>query len=235
MRRTVAVFGAGSGMGASVAHRFGREGHRVALVARRRDPLDKLVARLAADGVEAAAFPADLRHTERIPALVSAIEARFEHIDVAVYAPFVPATLIPAADVDAAVLRAWLDLYLLSPVELAHTLLPGMLERGDGALLFGYGSSVVTPAADLSGPVPVLAALRNYLHTLHGEVADRGVHVGGLAVRAVIERSEGHRALRSGDMRLAIDLPTVDPDELADLAWNLVTHRDRTEVVHPAP
>ena len=38
--KTIAVFGAGPGMGRSVARRFGREGFQVALVARNQTRLD---------------------------------------------------------------------------------------------------------------------------------------------------------------------------------------------------
>ncbi|MER5623333.1 SDR family NAD(P)-dependent oxidoreductase [Streptosporangium sp. NPDC002544] len=233
MAKTIAVFGAGGGMGLSLARRFGQEGYRVALVARRREPLDQLVAELAADDIEAAAFVADLRRTEDVPALVASIRARFGRIDAVVYSPFSPATLIPAAELDAATLRDWVDLYLLTPVELVHAVLPEMLERRAGAIVTGYGYSVLEPSAGLSGPVPVLAAARNYIHTLHDELAEHGVYAGAVAVRALIDRSEAHQAVRSGDMRLAVDLPVIDPDELADLVWALVRRRDLVEVVHP--
>lgn len=234
MSRTIAVVGAGAGMGISVARRFGREGYRVALVARRREPLDALVAELTGEGIEAAAFTEDLRRTERIPALVAAIRERFGRIDIMVYAPFSPTALVSAAELDAAALGDWLNLYLLTPVELVRAVLPGMLARGDGAVLAGYGYSVVAPSAGLSGPVPVLAALRNYLHTLHGEVSGRGVYVGGLAVRAVIDRSEARRAFDAGEVELTVELPVIDPDELGDLAWDLARRRDRVEVIHPS-
>lgn len=233
MTKTIAVFGAGGGMGISVARRFGKEDYQVALVARRREPLDQLVAELAEDGINAAGFTADLDRTDDIPGLVETIRRHFGRIDAVVYSPFSPSTLVPAADLDAEALRKWVNLYLLTPVELVHAVLPEMLARGAGGIVFGYGSSAVAPAAGLSGPVPVLAAARNYLHTLHAELKDRGVYAGGVAVRAVIERSEGQRAVKTGEMRLAVDLPVVDPDELADLIWELVAERDRVEVVYP--
>src|SRR5690348_10053332 len=86
-KKTIALFGAGSGLGASLATRFASEGYRVALVARRPEPLHARVAELAKAGVEAAAFPADLSDVAGIPALVRSIEAHFGSIDVAVYAP----------------------------------------------------------------------------------------------------------------------------------------------------
>jgi short-subunit dehydrogenase len=131
-------------------------------------------------------------------------------------------------------LARWINLYLLTPVELVHTVPPELLERGDGAILVSGGYSATAPSAGLSGPVPVIAACRNYIHTLHDELADAGVYAGVLAVRAVIDRSEVHGALTTGDMGLAVDLSVVDPDELADLLWDLTLKRDRVEVIHPA-
>ncbi|MFF3755010.1 SDR family NAD(P)-dependent oxidoreductase [Streptomyces sp. NPDC002018] len=235
MARTIALFGAGGGMGQAVARRFGREGYRVALVARRREPLDELVATLAAEGIEAAGFTVDLRRTGEVPALVAEIRKRFGRIDVLNYAPFTPAALTTAADLDAAELREWANLYLLTPVELVNQVLPEMLERGNGGILFVYGSSVIIPAAGVSGPVPLMAAARNYILTLHQEVAGRGVYAGGLAVRALIARSQTDQAVQGGELKLNMELPTVEPDELADLEWRLMRTRDRADVLYPAP
>lgn len=127
MSKTVAVFGAGSGLGASVAHRFGRAGYRVALVARRKDRLDALVAELSAAGVDATAYPADLSDVGAMPALVEAIG----RVDVLEYAP-VTRVFVPAADLDVETSRQQLNVYLLTPVELIRAVLPGMLDRGDG-------------------------------------------------------------------------------------------------------
>lgn len=233
MAKTIAVFGAGSGMGLSTARRFGTEGYRVALIARRREPLEEMAAKLAEENIETATFTADLSRTETIAPLVASIRERLGRIDTVVYSPFSPTSLVPAAELSADMLRAWIDLYLLTPVEVVRAVLPEMTQRGDGAIVFGFGYSVVAPSAGLSGPVPVLAAARNYLHTLHDEVAEHGVYAGALAVRAVIDRSESHEAIRAGDVNLAVDLPTVDPDELADLVWSLAHDRNRVELVHP--
>ena len=53
MSKTIAVFGAGPGMGRSVARRFGCEGFQVALVARNQARLAAFSAELAGDGIEA--------------------------------------------------------------------------------------------------------------------------------------------------------------------------------------
>ena len=69
-QKTIAIFGAGTGLGASVAARFGREGYKVALIARGPTGLDLLKGKLAEQGIEAYSFPADLTDLAAIPSLV---------------------------------------------------------------------------------------------------------------------------------------------------------------------
>lgn len=238
MAKTIAIFGAGSGLGASVARRFGAEDHRVALVGRREAPLRSLAAELGTEGIEAAAFSADLTDLATIPALVDQIRARFGQIDVIYYAPTSSdAGFVAAADLSAEVLQARLDLYLLAPVEVVRAVLPEMLERGSGSILVGQGASAVMPQPQMSGVGPAMAATRNWLYSLNGELASRGIYVGTIAIAAMIAGSEAHQALTSGaisfDLPEGMELPVVDPDELADLLWGMSVDRDRVEIVHP--
>ncbi len=232
MSRTIAVFGAGSGLGTSVARRFGREGYRVALIARNLPRLDALAAALSAEGVEAAGFAADLSDPSGIPDLVARVDARFGRIDVVEYAPITTEGFTPAADLDAATMRRHVAVHLLTPIEIVRAVLPQLLERGDGGILVGQGSTAVHPRAHLSGVGPAMAAARNYIHSLHGELADRGVYAGVLHVGAMILGSAGHTAMTSGQMATRIDpgqIPTVDPSDLADVLWSMYTKRSAVE------
>jgi NADP-dependent 3-hydroxy acid dehydrogenase YdfG len=97
-QKTIALFGVGPGLGAAVAARFGREGYRVALVARRAAQIEALASDLARTGIEAAAFPADVTKLEGLAALVRSIEDKLGPIDVAYYAPAVAGFgFVPAA------------------------------------------------------------------------------------------------------------------------------------------
>ncbi len=237
MSRTIAVFGAGTGLGSSVARRFGREGYQVALVARRLEPLQSLSAELATEGIESASFSADLAQTAAIPGLISAIGDRFGSIDVVEYAPIGNSTFKPAADLDAAYLQELANLLLLTPVEIVRATLPGMIARGDGGILITNGYSAVEPLPFLSGFGPIMAAARNYIYSLNGEVAAKGVYAGTLAVTAMIARSAAHQALTSGALKIDLpsgaELPVVDPDDLAAQYWDLFTRRDRVEAIFP--
>jgi short-subunit dehydrogenase len=232
--KTIALFGAGSGLGASLAHRFGRDGYRVALVARRAAPLEDRVAELAGVGIEAAAFAADLTDLDGIPALIRSIEDRLGSIDVAVYAP-VPSdvSFVPAANLNASTLQSMANIFAFSPVEVSHAVLPGMLARGDGAIVVVGGLTAVIPIPGLSGVGPLMAAARNYVFTLNAEVASKGVYAGTVNIGAVIDRSTGLRAMTASGAPLDPALPVVDPDSIAGEIWSLITKRDRVESILP--
>jgi hypothetical protein len=76
------------------------------------------------------------------------------------------------------------------------------------------------------------AALRNYALTLNAGLAERGVYAGTLTIGGLIERGDIHKAMTAdpnmfGDIAIA----TLDPDDIADTAWELFSKRDRAEAV----
>jgi len=233
-QKTIAIFGAGTGLGASVAARFGREGYKAALIARGAAGLDVLKAKLAEQGIEALSFPADLTDLANIPSLVHAIESHLGSIDVALFSPIPSAAyFIPAADLKASYLQSVSPLLTWAPIELAHALMPSMRSRGDGAFIVADGLSAVIPFAGMSGPGPAMAATRNYIMTLHDEVQPDGVFAGMLHVGAMIENSAGMAAALAAGMVLDSSVPVVAPDMLAEEVWSLASERNRAEAILP--
>jgi NAD(P)-dependent dehydrogenase (short-subunit alcohol dehydrogenase family) len=175
--KTIAIFGAGPALGLSVARRFGREGYRVALVARRQESLDELAAALP--DVETATFRADLLDPAQLAAAVAAIEERFGQVDVAVWSPGgLDQPRVEVLDIDPDELPGQLDLLLLAPIRLARLLLPGMRKRGDGALLYASGTSATMPVPQLGNVGVALAGMRNYIFGANAALSGEGVYVG---------------------------------------------------------
>ncbi len=81
----MAVVGAGPGLGAAVARRFGAEGFSVALVARSREKLDKLAGDLP--GVAARGFVADVRDTGALGAALDRAAEELGPVEVLQYSP----------------------------------------------------------------------------------------------------------------------------------------------------
>jgi NADP-dependent 3-hydroxy acid dehydrogenase YdfG len=165
-----------------------------------------------------------------------AITARLGPIDVLEYAPSGLDLLNSAAavrDADAASFEFPLDLLLRTPVTLIRQVLPGMLERGDGAVLFGLPVTASVPVPPFGNLATAAAAARHYLHTLHTDLAGTGVYAGPLQISGPVGDSDaGNFVLETYG---AANLP--EPQKPADLAvamWDLYLKRDRFDQVFGA-
>lgn len=190
--------------------------------------------------MDTAAFVADVLDRDQLAAAVAAINERFGHVDVAVYSPSgLDQPRVGVLDIDPDELPGQLDLLLLTPITLTRLLLPGMLERGDGAMLFASGTSAMEPMPQLGNVGIALAGMRNYVHNLNGAVAGNGVYVGVVPIGGLIRRSAVEQLLATqagtntfGDFDLdELKLTLLDPDDIADVFWDLQLKRDRVEEV----
>ncbi|MEU5877998.1 SDR family NAD(P)-dependent oxidoreductase [Spirillospora sp. NPDC047279] len=233
---TVVVIGTGPGLGMSIAHRFGREGRPVALVSRDATRHQGYVRSLADAGVKAEAFAADVRG-DRLPAVLEEIAERLGAVEVLYYGAFGadPASApTPILDAGSDRVRSAMD-WLYPAVDTVRAVLPGMIERGTGGLLFAGGLSSVVPMPALGELALVSAALRNYALTLNAALTDRGVYAGTLTIGGLVERGDIHAMVKaSPDKYGNVDGHTLDPDDIAATAWNMYTARDRAEAVFNA-
>jgi len=118
---------------------------------------------------------------------------------------------------------------------LVQEFLPHMLAQGDGAILTAQGASSVRGLPNMTGPGPAQAAQRNYLQSLHAEVAGKGVYVGMLYIGVAIEHSAFHtqmeKAKAAGEP--VWEMPTVDPAHLADLLRAMHGAKGQPEATYP--
>jgi short-subunit dehydrogenase len=215
----------------SVAHRFGNEGYAVALISRSADRHADYLQALAGAGVDAAAFTADAADPVALRRAVDAARARFGRIDVGYYGPATAEvmggdiTALDAAGAEAALHG------VVPAVDFASLLLPELVERGSGALLFAGGLSSVVPMPPLGGLALWAAAIRNYAITLNAALQPAGVYAGTVTIGGSIERSDIRQAMLEKPDLLGVSVPTLNPDELADTLWRLYSDRTEPEAV----
>jgi short-subunit dehydrogenase len=233
--RSIAVFGAGPGLGQAVARRYAQEGYTVILVARQQEPLATLARSLAGAGATAYAMTADLSDTNAIPALARQIRSTVGDLDAFYYAPTPSGGFIPAASLTPQHARDFMPLSLYTLIALVQEFLPHMLEQGDGAILTAQGASSVRGLPYMSGPGLAQAAQRNYLQSLHAEVAEKGVYVGMLYIGVAIEYSAFHtdmeKAKAAGEP--VWEMPVINPAHLADLLWTMHSRKGQPEATYP--
>jgi short-subunit dehydrogenase len=207
---TIAVIGAGPGLGAAVARRFGREGFAVALVARDAERTRALAADLEGRGVTARGFAADVRDPDALTAALDAAHTALGPIEVLQYSPLPhPDFMRPVLETGPADLVGPIEFSLYGAVAAVRHVLPGMRGLGRGTVLLVNGGTSVVPHPDRAGTSVAFAAESAYGHLLHDALAGEGIHVAQLVVPGAIVA--GH--------------PRKDPAVLADTLWGL--HRDR--------
>ncbi|WP_426781038.1 SDR family NAD(P)-dependent oxidoreductase [Pseudomonas syringae] len=233
MKKVIAIFGAGPGLGSSVAHRFGREGYAVALVARRRSNLDALVAELENSGIIAVSFTGDLGLESTITPVIHEIKNTLGRIDAVYYSPAGTEACLPASTMTVEMMRSRSEYLFLGLVGVVNNVLPDFKKNGQGAILAAFGGTASVGIPYMSGPAPAQAAARNYLMSLHGEVAQENIHVGIVTISAVIKGSAYHSTVEAGeaDVPPDTDMPVIDPNILADKLWEAASGRGEVEFV----
>ncbi|RDI54152.1 SDR family NAD(P)-dependent oxidoreductase [Nocardia mexicana] len=227
---TAVIIGVGPGLGMSMARRFGREGYRVALVSRSADRHPAYLADLSSHGIDATAHAADVTDADRLTAALSEIASGGD-IEFAYYGPGPTQPIVPITDIDVEIAQSAFD-WVWPAVRVVGSVLPGMLDRRAGGLMFAGGLSSVRPMPMLGQLVLPVAALRNYALTLHAALADRDVYAGTLTIGGLVERGDIHAMVTSDPAKFgAAEGHTLNPDDLADTAWEMYRTRDRAEQV----
>jgi len=189
----IAILGAGQGMGQAIGKLFGKQGYKVALLSRDPTKLEPIVAELAAAGIEAGAFRADVTDAASIKSGLAAVKQRFGAIEVLEYSPSNAALpMASASQVTRETLQPWFDFQLFGAITAAAEVLPDMVERKSGTILVTTGASSVRPEMGypaFAAAGVAIGALRNWALALHPEVAPSGVQVGHVAIGTFIGQS----------------------------------------------
>ncbi|MGV0853624.1 SDR family oxidoreductase [Mycolicibacterium phlei] len=139
-RRPVIVAGASSGIGEATAIEMASRGFPVALGARRVEKLEELVGKINADGGEAVGFRLDVTDPDSVKSFVAQATEALGEIEVLV-AGAGDTDFGRIAETSTEEFEQQLQIHLVGANRLATAVLPGMIERRRGDLIF-VGSDV---------------------------------------------------------------------------------------------
>lgn len=210
------VAGVGPGLGASLARKFAGEGCHVALLARAPDFIETLADELRRRGREVLAIPTDISEASQVAAAFQRIREQFGSVDLLINnasagGPFgQPFVEIPPESFTHGWRVGVLGAFLCSQV-----VVPDMLKKGSGCILFtGATSSVRGAAISFSS---AKFGMRGLAQALARELWPKGVHVAHIIVDGVIREREIE--LGSEDQT---GEPLMNPAAMAEAYWGLV-------------
>lgn len=174
--RRVVVTGASSGIGRALAVRLAGEGARLALVARRREALDQAAEAVTAAGGEALVVECDVGDREAVFTAAGQVAEAWGGVDLLVnnagyghHRPFL------RWDLDD--MERMLRVNYLGSLYWTKAVLPGMVERGEGWVVFVASVAGHLASPDESAYAASKFATVGLAEALSIEVEDAGVHV----------------------------------------------------------
>ncbi|WP_040948985.1 SDR family NAD(P)-dependent oxidoreductase [Gorillibacterium massiliense] len=215
--KTIAIIGAGPGLGLSLAKKFGKNGFRVAAVARNPEKLAFIVNELNKHNIEAKSYVADIRDLTALKQALNDVKQDFGRIDVLEFSPYAGLEIFRhVLETTPANVLEQVNGHLLPAILSVNEVLPDMMNNGSGAILFTTGLTAMYPLPFGGNVGIVMSGLRNYATNLHNELKDKGIFVGHLCIGTTIQAG------------------TVgDPDLIAEAWYDLYESKNRFEETFP--
>ena len=215
--RVAAVLGVGPGLGLAVAHRFAREGFRVALMAREQDRLHSFRNQIADKGGSALCIEADATDPESVASAFNHLRREIGIPDVLVYnvGAFHIAGIMEIAPEQFQ--RCW-QLNCFGAFLAMQQVLPGMVERGCGTILLTSATGALRGGKNFACLAVGKFGLRALAQSTAREYGPLGVHVAHIVIDGLIDTPR-IRSLFPGQEVM------LDPNHIADSYWHLFTQK----------
>jgi short-subunit dehydrogenase len=226
--RAALVTGASQGIGADIARELARRGHRLVLVARSEAKLQTLADEITDQGGRADVLTADLADRPTRAGLLDRVAELGLTVDILVNnAGYSTLGRVSAADPEAEMQMVEVD--VVAVVDLCTRVLPGMVERGRGAVLNVASTAAFQPLPGQAGYGAGKAFVLSYTQSLVGELRGSGVTATALCPGPV-DTGFGKRAgFGEGEAEKA--LPSVMWVDAATVAKAAVEGLDKGRMV----
>ena len=207
MKRVALVTGASAGLGVEFARQLSKRGHRLVLVARRKDRLEELAKELG----NARAVAIDLSKKDSAAELLADIEANGEVVEILVNnAGF--GLIGRFAELDATRERQMIDLNVGALTDLCRGVVPGMVARKSGGILNVASTAAFQPGPNMAVYYATKAFVLSLTEALHEELKPHGINVSCLCpgpTRTEFGEVAGASPVNNLFDRVAMDSPEV--------------------------
>jgi NAD(P)-dependent dehydrogenase (short-subunit alcohol dehydrogenase family) len=203
--KNAVIYGAG-GLGSGVARTFAREGARVFLAGRTREPLEALAADIAAAGGSAEVAVLDALDQRAVDEHVREVVSRAGSIDVSFNLTSredkqgTPLIDMSVEDATRATITGLTSSFVTARAAARH-----MVEQGSGVILSVTSGTARFPSAGMGSTGPADAAVELFMRTLATEVGPRGVRVVGIYTAAVAETLTSERIAQVSGQQVDVE------------------------------
>jgi len=224
--RVVLVTGAGGGLGPAVVRVFADEGARLILTSRRQQELEAVAAELVLDPERTLLVAANITDPAGVAQVVQATYDRFGAIDVVIHVAggYTAGKAVPEIDLET--WQVFLTLNLSSAFFVARAVLPSMLERGSGKLVFISSKGGSQPQANQAAYGASKGGLEMFVRDLAEEARPHGINVNAVAP-SIIDTPANRKANPEADYTI-----WVQPESLAGVIHFLAS--DAARDIHGA-
>jgi 3-oxoacyl-[acyl-carrier protein] reductase len=175
--KTAWVLGGSSGLGRAAAASLAKEGAIVAISARTKDALETAARQIEDDsGSRCLAVPLDVADSTAIPNAMEAVNSEIGPVDILVANAGGPPPG-PFEGVDDDTMRGAFELTASSAWHMAKAVVPGMKEKGSGAIIFMTSSSTKEILPNLLLSNMMRAAVVGMAKTMSKELGPHGIRV----------------------------------------------------------
>jgi len=175
LKKVALVTGASAGLGVEFARQLSKRGHRLVLVARRKERLEKLAKEIG----NARAVAIDLSKANAAAKLIADLEENGEVVNLLVNnAGF--GLIGRFAELDAKRERQMIDLNVGTLTDLCRAIAPAMVKRKSGGILNVASTAAFQPGPNMAVYFATKAFVLSLTEALHEELKPHGVKVSAL-------------------------------------------------------
>lgn len=200
----VIIIGAGTGISYGVAEKFGKEGYRIALIARNVSRLKELATALQQEGIDVLYAAGDVAQETSLRQALNQISEAAGIADMILYNPS-GASNKDILDLDWETIKDMLDISVGGYFNLMKMVLPSYLQQNHGKLFVTGGGLSLSGDPRMAALSMGKAAQRNLVQAFQKKVDGTNVHIAQVIVRGYVQPTD----------------EKYNPTAIAEIFWKL--------------